>query len=143
MARICRGISPEFEFFDEAARTLRSTYDLNDEDTLKNTPSALANLLFLAEMNLSELAAAVHAGSISDIHTLIRRSNQQIQSVLQKAWKQSELSVELSVNGSTLQVLIVEHADNTSVTDFAERSDGLRMFVALACFVIKIGKTTR
>jgi hypothetical protein len=126
------GRTPDFLLFGEADRTLESAYSL-DEDILTNTPAALANLASIAELNLVDLFGSMQAGDIARRDTSITKANIRLNAVFAAMWKQSRLSVRLSVDGGFLRVGMWEAGD--SITVFSERSAGLRMFVALVSFL--------
>lgn len=126
--------TPDLAMFDEGARELRSSYELNDE-LLAAVPPALDNLARLAGLNLGDLVAAVKTGQVSRRDTLKNVANQTLAAYFEGAWKQSKRTVELNVEGSTLRVNLREDGVYSSVFD--ERSAGMRMFVALNAFLAR------
>jgi predicted ATPase len=129
--------SPDFIFFDEADRELRSSYTFS-ADLAVNPPNALRNLAGTAGLDL----AALHE-SYADLarrRTAIARANQRLDEVFHDAWKQSRLSVHFNDDGDQLQVELIESGE--TVTVFDERSAGLRVFVALIAF-LKWHRTSR
>lgn len=126
--------TPDLAMFDEGARELRSTYELNDE-LLATVPPALDNLSRLAGLNLGDLVEAVKTGQVSRRDTLKNLANQTLSAYFEGAWKQSNRTVELNVEGSTLRVNLREDGVYSSVFD--ERSAGMRMFVALNAFLAR------
>lgn len=128
------GATPDLAFFDERARDLKSTYELNDE-LIADLPPALDNLARLGELDLKELVEAVKTSQVSRRDTLKNVANQKFAAYFEGAWKQSNRTVELNVEGSTLRVNLREDGVYSSVFD--ERSAGMRMFVALNAFLAR------
>lgn len=126
--------TPDLAMFDERARELRSTYELNDE-LLADLPPALDNLARLASLNLAELVEAVKTGQVSRRDTLKNMANKTLATYFESAWNQSNRTVELNVESSTLRVNLREDGVYSSVFD--ERSAGMRMFVALNSFLAR------
>jgi hypothetical protein len=126
--------TPALVMFDESARELRSTYVLTDE-LVANTPTALDNLARLAGLILSDLVDAVKNDLISRRDTLKNAANLTLSAYFQNAWKQSDRTVGLNVEGDTLRVNMLEDGVKSSVFD--ERSAGMRMFVALNAFLAR------
>ncbi|TLP92221.1 hypothetical protein FEF26_15040 [Nesterenkonia salmonea] len=126
------GSSPDFALFRDEDRALRSTYTL-DKKLLKGPPPALSNLLRLAELDLQALATADQQQQIARRETLLRRANRNLSKHVSNVWKQSDLTVELQMDGGVLRINVIEDGEHSS--PFAERSQGLRTFVALAAFL--------
>lgn len=126
------GRSPDLLLFDEGDRTLASAYSL-DEGLIAAVPAALENLAGMAGLDLAGLHAHVQAGDIARRDTAIAQANTRLGELFLDAWKQSRLSVRLSVDGQLLRIGMWEDGD--SITVFDERSAGLRMFVALIAFL--------
>lgn len=128
-----RGRMPEFLSFDEDARALASSYPLSS--LRGEAPPALANLLEVAGLDLAELFAAIDNGQIARVTTLERRASSRLGERFREAWRQSGVEVALRVQNDLLEVQIVN--DRSEYTPFAERSDGLRQFVALQMFATR------
>jgi hypothetical protein len=126
---------PEFLMFDEPDRVLASTYSLADRALLADPPPALRNMLALAGTTLREVAATQASGDTSRLRTLLKRCNLALRKRIDATWKQSKLALQLGVDGDVLNVLIEEVDDQGAITPIEERSDGLRAFVALLCFL--------
>lgn len=124
--------TPRFLLFGEGDRTLASAYGI-DQSLLDNTPQALQNIAKIAELNLDEIIHDSQVGDVARRDTAMNKANRKLATFFAKAWKQSALSVSLSIDGMTLRVSIIENGEN--VTVFDERSAGLRMFVALVAFL--------
>ena len=125
-------ICPNIEFFDEADRSLSSAYAVAD-DLVANTPAALKNLATMAELDLAALWQAMNTGDEGERETLIDAANQVLATKFAAAWKQSNISVWLKTEGTTLFIRIKQ--DGKRITQFSERSAGLQMFVALVAFL--------
>lgn len=124
--------SPDILLFGEEDRSLASTYTLND-DLLANVPAALVNLSAMAELDLAALWGTFAAGDEGERETLILNANQALARKFAVAWKQSDVSIHLKTEGAILAVRIMQ--DGKRVTQFSERSAGLKMFVALVAFL--------
>ncbi len=122
---------PEFLLFDPQELDLKSEYDLNALEA--NVPMALANLVNLAEMNLSQLFGLVKENDQGQIETVTRRVNERLAKVFADAWSQSKIEVVFRVSGSTLSILVGEQ--DSPYVKIAERSDGLRRYIALLSFM--------
>jgi hypothetical protein len=129
------GRRPEFLMFDEPDRVLASTYSLADRALLADPPPALRNLLALAGTTLREIAVTQASGDTSRLRTLLKRCNLALRKRIDATWKQSKLALQLGVDADVLNVLIEEIDDQGAITPIEERSDGLRAFVALLCFL--------
>jgi hypothetical protein len=121
--------APRAVEFGVPERDLRSTYELDDE-VIENPPIALANLCALAELDLARLAQAMADDDIGERLTLIDSANDRLRSAFSDAWTQSDVVPRVDVDGRTLS-LVVSSEDGTTFTRVAERSDGLRWFVAM------------
>jgi energy-coupling factor transporter ATP-binding protein EcfA2 len=124
---------PDFLLFQEPDRVLDSTYSLADATV--QPPPALRNLLKIAGTSFEELATTRDSGDTSRIQSLLKRSNRQLAERLEPTWRQSKLAVQIDISGDLLQILVEEITPDGAVTDIAERSDGLRTFIALVCFL--------
>lgn len=124
--------TPDFVLFDEADRSLQSTYTLDDA-LLAAIPAALRNLTRMAGLDLHATVVAHRSGDIARRDSAIVQSNNRLRDLFRETWKQSKLSVQVSVDGDLLRISIIEN--DKDVTVFGERSAGLRMFVALVAFL--------
>jgi len=125
-------ISPDILLFSEEDRTLSSTYTLSDE-VISKAPAALANVAGMAELSLGSLWKTVNNGDEGSRETLIENANQKLQAKFADAWKQSNITVHLKIEGPVLAIRIKQ--DGNTITQFGERSAGLQMFVALVAFL--------
>ncbi|OIH82850.1 hypothetical protein BLJ79_18060 [Arthrobacter sp. UCD-GKA] len=119
-------------FFSEGDRTLPSTFPLS-EDTLRDLPASVQNLANMAELSLSELLSEIEDDHRAAHGTRIRRANAVLQRKFNASWRQSNLSVALNLESSTIYIEILQ--DDDIVTPIHERSAGLRMYVALVAFL--------
>lgn len=126
---------PKFLFFGEDDRNLKSAYSM--VDLSENIPKSLSSLAKVATLDIEKLFK-IYTANISDpdIDTLIDVANENLREKFQAVWKQSAISVVISLRDQQLLVQI-RNKDNRR-TDFAQRSDGLRQFVALQCFTTSI-----
>lgn len=131
-------ISPDILLFAEEDRILSSTYTLTDE-VIAQTPAALVNVASMAELSLSDLWRTVNNGDEGARETYIEQANQTLQSKFADAWKQSNITVQLKIEGPLLAIRIKQ--DGATITQFGERSAGLQMFVALVAFLAAKNQT--
>ncbi|WP_406027314.1 AAA family ATPase [Nocardioides sp. NBC_00850] len=135
--RILRNRAPAFVLFGEEDRGLRSSYDLADE-TLRNAPPhALANLAWVADLDLADLWEAMETDQKRKARTAERRANEALEERLGQRWRQKGLDVEFNVSGTELEINVSEHASDGATTPVEERSDGLRTFIALVAFLAR------
>jgi hypothetical protein len=124
--------APRFLLFDEADRELATSYDIQG-GVAATPPASLANLASLARLDLVDLIDAINANDRGKVLTLQGRANKQLAVEFRRAWRQSQITVELDVEGTVIHVHIKQ--DDDIVTSLDERSAGLRIFVALAAFI--------
>lgn len=127
--------APRFALFTEADRDLRFSYNIADETVRANPPRALLNLLGVAGLDLSQLWASISSGDVGRARTAERNANRQLEQRLGSRWRQEQISVSLNVSDTMLEVLVVEGGDDGADTPITERSDGLRIFIALVAFL--------
>ncbi|MBF6205946.1 AAA family ATPase [Streptomyces gardneri] len=123
---------PQFLLFDEEQRQLHSSY-IVDEETASNPPKPLRNISNLADLDLQLLFTALRTGNHTSRATLLHRANKTLRERTKAAWKQSDVAIKLDLQGSELNIQILE--DDSVVTVFEERSAGLRAFAAMLAFV--------
>ena len=123
--------SPDFILFGDEERTLQSAYDL--QEVSGDPPRGLANLARLANINLASLHSAQSQDDHGIVETMVVAANIRLQTHVSGMWGQSSISVRLRLDGMTLRVLVESEA--FGFWPIAERSDGLRAFVALAAFL--------
>ncbi|WP_160175054.1 AAA family ATPase [Microbacterium profundi] len=124
--------APNILLFSEQDRTLESSHTLSDE-LVANPPASLANLVGMAELDLRELWATYTSGDEGERETLIDAANQTLAQKFATAWKQSDVTVVLKTERTVLSIRIKQ--DGRRITQFDERSAGLKMFVALVAFL--------
>lgn len=134
---ILRSRIPQFALFSDADRSLASSYDLEDEDLRDNPPAALANLAWVANLDIDLLWQNIQEGNARRIATSERRANENLRERLGSKWTQRPLDVHFNVSGTELQIQIYETDEHGEVTPFHERSDGLRSFIALVAFLAR------
>ncbi len=126
--RILKKLLPDFLFFSDEDRNLKPEYDMNEPFT-----SALSNLANLAGLDLTKLKNAINSDDQGKVETLVQQSNEKLYKIFEEAWSQSGILVHLSINNKLLHIL-VRNKDN-AYNSIAERSEGLKHFVALLAFV--------
>lgn len=121
---------PRFLLFTDQERTLLPEYGL--DGVYNEPPPALRNLARVAQLDLPALFAAVDTGDHALAQTLLAQANATLGAVFAEAWSQSDVAVGFSIDGYQLRVFVTE--SKIQHTNIAERSDGLRQFVALLAF---------
>lgn len=116
---------PQFLMFDDEARSLLGEYTIPELD---NPPSALQNLLDLADLDPSLLKEAIDSNDHGKREKLIEKANQQLRKKLEKAWNQSPVYTRLQVDQEVIRILMNKPG---TYSGFEERSDGVKAFVAL------------
>lgn len=126
---------PAFLFFSDEERLLESEYSL--DEVWEDPPAALSNLAQLGDLDLQALHNAVAANDDPQVASIEERVNEQLKRRFYEAWSQSKVAVRFRTVDQVLKVLVreetVEERD-VRFTSIAERSDGLRQFVALFAF---------
>ena len=130
-ASVLRPRVPKFLVFDEPARQLASSYPIGDLSSA--VPQALQALLAVAKLDVVDVLSAVARDARDELTTLERRANRILEAAFRDVWRQSGVSVALRLSTDLLEVQIVD--EDERYTRLAERSDGLRQFVALHAFV--------
>lgn len=131
-ANAIEGLLPRFEWFDDDARSLASEYEITSL-RVNALPVALDNLAALAGLDLARLQEAVEEDRRGEIRGLQEQANERLAAAFAGAWTQGGLSVSLSVEDSVLRLYVRE--EEGSFWELAERSDGLRWFVALVALL--------
>jgi energy-coupling factor transporter ATP-binding protein EcfA2 len=121
---------PEFIVFEDEDRDLQSEYSIPALG--EAVPSALDSLCVLAELDVPELVQAQERGDTAYLTTLEHSANDNLRLHFGENWQQSGVRVTLRIQGEVLAVQVVN--EQAEFTSFAERSDGLRQFVALQAF---------
>jgi predicted ATP-dependent endonuclease of OLD family len=118
--------------FSDADRSLPSTFAL-DDNSIIDVPVSVQNLSDMAGLDLAALWLDVQQGDRAGHGTKIRTANNILKVKFAQAWRQSDLTVNLDLSGTTLHIDI--HQGENIVTPIDERSAGLRMYVALIAFL--------
>jgi hypothetical protein len=126
------GKIPKFLEFDAGARSLLSEYAVSDLRT--TVPQALSNLFMVARLEMSDLLAAIDRNDTGAISTIQRRVNRNLREAFRKSWRQSGVEVALRLGLQLVEIQVVNEMDEFSA--LAERSEGLRQFVALHSFIL-------
>lgn len=129
---------PAFLQFTAHDRDLRHEYDLSDEQLRANPPKALVNLLRVAGTSPGDLWAALRDDDRTAFKSLEASLNSTLEERIRPSWHQSQLTLELDIDmNGLLQILVreLETEKNQPRVIVSERSDGLRTFLALSCFL--------
>lgn len=121
---------PQFRLFTAEDRLIESTYAI---DTFANPPRALANLARLADLDLIQLRDAADSEHAGRRATLLTKANDRLCEQFRGLWPQHDLTAFLQYNHPNLEITFSSPDGEFSVP--AERSDGLKSFVALRAFL--------
>ncbi|MCW2790692.1 MAG: hypothetical protein JWP56_2995 [Aeromicrobium sp.] len=135
---LLRQRSPEFVLFTDDDRIIKASYQLADETVRVEPGRPLANLLRIAGTSVEEIWDVVSSGVVSDRASLQKRVNAQLMQRVKPIWTQSNLTVELNIERDGFLEVGIFDLDHPSgrVTPIDERSDGLRAFLGLVCFLL-------
>jgi hypothetical protein len=119
---------PRFLWFESDRRELNSSYS-----TQNPAPPTLRNLLAMADLDWDALRAAVGESDDNTAAELVRDANHQFETVFAGRWAQANVQVHLHLNADVLHIYVTNRLRR--LVPIAERSAGLRHFVALLAFV--------
>lgn len=129
---ILDGRTPKFRLFSDSDRGLRDSYDLAEFSTTADLPAVLARLLTFGGLSLERMRAI--AADEPQAETEIDQANIKIAEKFSERWKQSKVSLQLKIEGTIMKVFVID-LEHGGRAFFSERSDGLRMFIALSLFL--------
>ena len=124
---------PKILFFSNDDRLLQGTYQV--EELSDSVPSALENLARVAGIDIRAFIQAINANDAPEIAKFKSKANDELKRRFEETWSQSGVHVAFDVLNKEIQVLVRE--ENYTFTRLAERSDGLRQFVALQAFTTR------
>ncbi len=130
---------PYFSSFGDDERSLASDYDLGQ--VAGNPPSALANLALIAGLDLQEVARFIDTQDAGGYVSATEQANDRLAQIFREAWQQSPVVVRVHLDGHILRIMVSNQSGGYST--IAERSDGLKSFVALTAFSAQQAKGTR
>lgn len=139
------GRIPSFILFSDADRELGFEYDLRRRsvnqggrtqhvpyDDVENPDGGLVNLLSLANTSIREFYELVHAGVPERVSAHARKTTKALNEAISPHWRQRPLELRIEASDTKLRIVVDEGEDTARFTD---RSDGLRIFVALLSFL--------
>ncbi|WP_141214565.1 AAA family ATPase [Rhodococcus sp. 06-1474-1B] len=134
MRSVLIGRVPIAALFGAADRDLSYEYDLNGM-TEEGTPAALSNLAASAKLDLVAMVNDMAVGKWDAVAEHIEDANDHLQELFESSWTAGSgtAAVHLDRDGTTLRIMVTSKVGRYS--PISERSDGLRMFVALTTFV--------
>ena len=135
-AKALLALKPQVLLFSDDHRLLESEYNLEElfeGDNPPIIPSALNNLAGAAGLTLRTLYAAATIDDKGRIETLLDNANEKLGDLLKTSWSQSPINVRLRLDGRVIHVLV--RSPGGQFDRIAERSDGLRQFLALLMFL--------
>lgn len=129
---------PPCRMFDDENRTLEFRHNITNENTYSQ---AFQNLADLGGLDIGALRQAITDDAPGRIKTLLNGAVQRINQRLEDDWNQSDLIVDLDQR--ELEIRITVAGKDGKQFDFDDRSDGMRMFLALCAFLAKQGPENR
>lgn len=120
---------PKILLFSNDDRLLKGSYEL--DELSESIPPALENLCKVAQIEIRDLVRAIREEDGPEIARLKSKANDELK-IRAESWSQSGVHVALDVMSDEIHVFVRE--ENYHFTRLAERSDGLRQFVALQAF---------
>lgn len=122
---------PSFLMFDQEVRELSSSYDLATQAAAP--PPALRNFAKLGDLSLTDAAEAASRSDFGALETMGRAANVRLNEVFSTSWRQSVMSVQVRLDRAELRPMVQNLSGQ--FTELGERSDGLKMFVALVGYL--------
>lgn len=119
---------PRFLLFDDAARDLNASYDLNSD-----ADEAIENLLRLGGTSWERARGILASGDKGRKTAWLDRVNARLAARITADWGQGNLTVRIDMDGSLLTILM--RMQSLDFIDIDQQSDGLRQFIALRAFV--------
>jgi predicted ATP-dependent endonuclease of OLD family len=120
---------PTFLLFNEDRRQLDSTFNVNAD----SPTTATLSLLQIAGLDLGQLQQAISAQDAARIAELRSSANDTLLEIFESRWQQANITVEISIDGDLLHIFI--RNASRKLIPIADRSDGLKQFVALVAFI--------
>ncbi len=128
---------PDILYFSEEDRNLASDYSI---DVLAAPPKALKNLFDLANVDFSKLHNALTQQDFGLREKIVEQANERLKNVFEEAWRQHSIFVRFQIDSDTIRILLPAVG---AYSDIAERSDGLRSFIALYAFIYLKAKSEK
>jgi hypothetical protein len=128
--------TPDVLRFDLGERQLASSYDL--DEVAGDPPQALANLAALIELDLRSLKAAIDSRDRGAVLESLDAANANLSQRLSENWAQTDVEARLTTDDSMLSILV--RTAGGGYHDIAQRSDGLRAFIALVAFTAEYSR---
>lgn len=123
------GRRPQILMFSQEQRELASEYPVG---RLADPPAVLTNLLRLGGVDVGRLNTAISQGMNEVRYTIQTQANRLLRQRFGEAWRQSDVMPELQIDEAAIRIQV--SAAKGEYTSIAERSDGLRTFVAMYAY---------
>jgi hypothetical protein len=124
---------PAFLLFREDDRILPTVTPV-DASSRSQMPSAVENLLAVAEVDIAAVWRAYQNEDSGEKRTQLDAGNRRLNDFFGQAWNQSNISVNIDVDETGLLTHVID-LDTRRYTRIEERSEGLRAFITLAVFL--------
>jgi hypothetical protein len=132
------GRLPSIAWFGESDRALQSDYIVSTVAT--NMPPALEHLCAMGELDIREVSADLSNGRIPHVEKRFEVANRLLKDRFQSTWTQSAVYPRLSTPSDGVLRVMISTEDDEDYSYPAERSDGLRWFIALHAFIAARGQ---
>lgn len=126
---------PRFVLFSEGDRKLPTASEISHPAHRQALAGGVRNLVELAELDVDDLAEAIARGHERSYETALKLANRNLREVFSEAWNQYGITVAFKIQGTELKVMIDPDDDYADITPIHERSDGLKVFVALVALL--------
>lgn len=124
--------TPAIAMFGDRERAIHADNPLDDPETQQSV--ALANLLGVAGLALEQIRA--NRSDRAYVRQLLDEANEALAVFFAHHWRQEEIAVGFDLDGDNLRIMVKDlRRGSAGWLDITDRSDGLRVFVALATFL--------
>ncbi len=122
---------PKFLSFSAALESLRSTYNIEDDNDFNS--AALRLLFAVGEVRLEEVRDAIRGANDGRAKSLLESASDRLSTKLSARWGQATLRVSIDHQSSTIRIFV--QAIGAEYFLLHDHSDGMRAFLALLAFV--------
>jgi predicted ATP-dependent endonuclease of OLD family len=134
---------PKFVLFSSRDRQLPTASEIAQPAHRDALRGGVKNLVALASLDVEALADAIAQGHERASASALKQANRRLREVFSQAWNQYGITVALTTEGTQLKVMIDPDDDYADITPIHERSDGLKVFVALVALLTGLDHARR